>query len=318
MEADIQGISRQGKKAILISVFGVIVPLVAGFILGQTLNIGDQGIIQSIFIGIIIADTAVAITVETLKEMGKLNTPVGEVLLGAAVIDDLIGVLLLALLSSLKSGTGSMPLISLGSSLLKIMMFIIVAYFIWIVLSKTLSKWFSETKRGRKRYAVVSLVVCFLLSFFADFYFGVPDVVGAFVAGLIFSGNTQNEYIQSNVNSISFLFFGPVFFASMGLKADIVNIDGVSIIFTIILTALAIITKVVGCWIGAKLAKFTHKESIRIAYGMVSPGEFALVMANKGISIGVASPVLLPPIIIMVIITTVLSPIMLKYSYKGE
>lgn len=317
METNIKSISKNGKSAIVIAFCGVILPLIVGTLLGQSFAIGNQGMIQSIFIGIILADTAVAITIETLREMGKLNTKVGDILLGAAVIDDIIGIVLLALVSGLKGGSENPPeqqLWVVG----KILLFFIFSFIIWKLLSKWMNSWCSETENGLKRYAVAALALCLMLSFSAEYFFGVPNVIGAFLAGLIFSDNSKNSYIMERSDTMSFMFFGPVFFASMGLKANLSAMDATAIGFTIMLTIAAIVTKMLGCGFGAKLSKFSNRESLQVACGMVSPGEFALVIASKGIAMGVASPELLPPIIIMVILTTIAAPILLKLSFRNS
>jgi len=317
LETNVKSIMKNGKSAIIVALSGVVVPVIAGILLGQSFAIGDQGFIQSIFIGIILADTAVAITIETLREMGKLNTKVGDILLGAAVIDDFVGIILLTVVSGIKGGAAK----SQGQELWvigKILLFLVFGWIVWKLLSKWLNKWCSETENGLKRYAVLALALCLMLSFAAEYYFEVPNVIGAFLAGLIFSDNSKKIYIMERSDTISFMFFGPVFFAAMGLKTDLAAMDADAVWFAVILTVVAIVTKMVGCGIGAKLTGFRNRESFQIACGMVSPGEFALVIASKGIAMGVASTALLPPIIIMVIVTTVIAPILLKYSFRNH
>ncbi len=315
METDIRGLKRAGKPSIVIASLGVITPLVGGGLLGYLYGPTSGNLMQSIFIGIILSATSVSITIETLREMGKLGTRVSDSLLGAAIIDDIIGIVLLAFVSSM-SGSPEANNEPIYMVFLKIFMFFVVAGISWILFSKLFDKWFSKTEKGMRRYSVSAMALCLILSYVAERYFGVANIIGAFLAGLIFSSNTKNSYIFEHCETLSYMFFAPVFFASMGLKVELSTMDSAMIWFTIILTIIAIATKFIGCGLGAKLCKFSNKESIEVGCGMISRGEVALIVASKGVAMGVASQSLLPAIIIAVIATTLLTPIFLEFAFK--
>ncbi|NLK98311.1 cation:proton antiporter [Defluviitalea saccharophila] len=307
LETDLKELRKSGKASLIIAIIGVIVPLLGGALVSFIFN---KNILQDIFIGVILTATSVSITVETLQEMGKLKTESGTAILGAAVIDDILGIIALTLVTS--TATPNAPNIFIV--LLKILGFFAVCIVAGL-LFYYLFQWLSQHEGKKRRIPIFSLAFCLVLSYLAE-EFGVADITGAYIAGLILCNTLQAHYIGRRVEIISYMFLSPIFFASIGIKTSIMGMDGRIILFTVLIVAVAILTKIVGCGLGAKLCGYTSKESYRIGVGMISRGEVALIVANKGAAVGLMQEAFFAPIIIMVIITTLVTPIWLKFAYR--
>ena len=288
MGTDIQELKHSGKAGFLVALLGVIVPLVLGTGLAmfadRTGMIETSGFLEDVFIGTILTATSVSITVETLKEIGKLDTKVGNTILAAALIDDVLGLIALTIVSSLSGGQDSIALV-----LLKIVLFFVFSavvsflahkFFCWLM-----ALW---PGRERRRYPVLAFVLCLLMAYCAEEFFGVADITGAYVAGLVISCTPKSSYIQSKFEPLSFLLL------------------------------ISVATKIVGCGLGAKLCHFTGKESLQVGVGMVCRGEVALIVANRGLELGVLSGTLMAPVIITVVGGTILTPILLKLVFRHD
>lgn len=316
LETNLREMKKCGVASAIIASIGVIVPLAGGALLGHFSHVGGETLMENIFIGVVLTATSVSITVETLKEMGKLNTKVANTILGAALIDDVLGIVVLTVISSLSGSEAGGA--GIGMVLLKILLFFVVSFVVGIIFFKLFSVWFANSGKDLRRYVIVAFVFCLLFSFGAEEFFGVADITGAFIAGLILSGTKRSNYITARFETLSYTLLSPIFFASVGINASIGTMNASIIIFTVLLVVIAILSKVVGCGIAAKWCKFTNKESLQIGTGMVSRGEVALIVANKGQALGLVSTTLFTPIIIMVVLTTILSPILLKIAFKGD
>lgn len=319
LETDIQELKNTGKASFVIALIGVLVPLGGGFALAHFFNneaIAGPGaniFLQNIFIGIILTATSVSISVETLKEMGKLNTRAGNAILGAAIIDDILGIVALTVVTSLADSSVNIVVV-----LLKIVAFFIVSAgggFLFYVLFKKFQACYQKDMR---RFVILAFVFCLLLSYCAEQFFGVADITGAFIAGMVISNTEHSKYIAARFETLSYIFLSPIFFASIGLKVSLPDMTGSIILFSVLLVIVAILTKIVGCGFGAKMCKFTNHESIQIGAGMVSRGEVALIVATKGAALGLMSSVFFGPVIIMVVATTIVAPILLKLAFRND
>lgn len=314
LETSIQDLKKCGVASTIIATIGVIVPLIGGTLLGQFSSVGGDKLMENIFIGVVLTATSVSITVETLKEMGKLNTKVANTILGAAIIDDVLGIVILTIVSSIGGEGGE----NAGIVLLKVFLFFVVATVVGVIFFKLFSLWFDNSHKDLRRYVIVAFVFCLLLSYCAEEFFGVADITGAFVAGLVLSSTKESHYISARFETLSYLFLSPIFFASVGINATIGSMNSAIIIFTILLVIIAVLSKIIGCYLGARICRFNHREGIQIGAGMVSRGEVALIVANKGKAMGLVNDVLFAPIIIMVVITTIVAPILLKLAFKDK
>ena len=306
LETDLKELKKCGKASLVIAIFGVVVPLIGGALVSLIFN---QNWMENIFIGVILTATSVSITVETLQEMGKLKTESGTAILGAAIIDDILGIIILTIITS----TANPDSPALSIVLLKIVLFFILAIIVGII-SYYFFQWLGKQDEKQRRVPIISLAFCLILSFVAE-EFGVADITGAYIAGLILCNTSKSEYIARRIEIIAYMLLSPIFFASIGIKTSIAGMDARIILFTVLLVVVAILSKVIGCGLGAKACKYTNKDSYRIGVGMISRGEVALIVANKGMAVGLMPQVFFAPVIIMVIITTLITPIWLKMAY---
>lgn len=173
----------------------------------------------------------------------------------------------------------------------------------------------SSAAWDRKRFAIISLAFCYFYSYIAEAVFGVANITGAFIAGLIISNTIRATYVSSRCEVLSYMLLSPIFFAGIGLKVSMSALNINTVILSVIILVVAVATKVVGCGLGAKLCGYTKGESLRIGVGMISRGEVALIVANKGIATGLMNTIFLVPLVIMVVGTTVITPILLRLVY---
>lgn len=311
LETDIEELKKSGFSSFIIALFGVLVPLILGVIVALFFN---KDILENLFIGVLLTATSVSITVETLQEMGKLKSKAGTAILGAAIIDDILGIILLSIITSVGN-SGTFSISTIISILVKIIIFFVIAGISGFVVYKFFKWMESGSDHNRRRVPVLAFAFCLLLSFVAEL-FGIADITGAYIAGIILCNLPKNRYILSKVEVLSYMLITPIFFASIGLKTDIRGMTSSLVIFTVVLTITAILSKIIGCGIGAKIMKYSNKEVLQIGIGMISRGEVALIMANKGMEMGIMSNALFAPIVIMVVVTTLLTPILLKLVFN--
>lgn len=319
METDITELKKSGKASFVIALIGVVVPLLGGYLVAYAFNrpgmiISDAAgsiFLQNIFIGIVLTATSVSITVETLKELGKLKTRSGNAILGAAIIDDILGIIGLTVITSMADSSVSIVMV-----LLKMLAFFVFAAVVGVLFYHFYIKWSGRSVKGMHRHAIIAFVFCLLLSYVAEAGFGVADITGAFIAGLIISCTQKSQYLTSKFDVLSYLYLSPIFFASIGLKVKLPEMNGTIVAFAAVLVLVAILTKIVGCGLGAKLCHYQNYQCMRIGVGMISRGEVALIVASKGEALGLMGTAFLGPVIVVVVITTIITPILLKMVFK--
>lgn len=315
LETDLSELKKNGVASFVTALIGVIVPLIGGF-LGYAFffhtDFSDYDeVLKAVFVGVVLTATSVSITVETLREMGKLKGKVGTTILGAAVIDDIIGIIVLTIVTSLKDTS-----VSSITVVLKIVLYFVFIAVLIFVLTKL--KVFVEEQDEKRRTAIICVALCFILSYISEEYFGIADITGAYFAGLMLCTMKVGPYVARRCEIPSYLIFSPVFFASVGLKVTLGGMDASIWIFAIILLVIAILSKVVGCGLGAKICGCTGKEAFQVGIGMISRGEVALIVAQKGYASGMLDDVLFAPIVLVVIVTTLITPILLKLVMKDN
>ena len=321
LETDIQELKRTGKASFIIAFLGVLVPLAGGFGIAWIFN--RPGMIEStatasimlqnIFIGVILTATSVSITVETLKEMGKLNTKAGNAILGAAIIDDILGIIALTIITSLADSS-----VNVWMVFAKILGFFVFVGVGGYLIHTLFQKWVKGYERDLRRFVIIAFVICLIFSYCAEKFFGVADITGAFFAGLIITNTTHTNYIERRFGILSYILLSPVFFASIGIQVELPKMDAMILLFAVLLVIVAVLTKVVGCGLGAKLCHYSNQDALRIGMGMVSRGEVALIVASKGNAVGLMAPSLLGPVVVVVVITTIISPVLLKMTFHSK
>ena len=315
LETDVQELKKTGLASFIIALLGVIVPLIGGYFVATIYNpvTDQQTMLQNIFVGVVLTATSVSITVETLKELGKLSTKTGNAILGAALIDDVLGIIALTVISSFAGSD-----VSLWVILLKILGFFIFCEVVAFLFIKFVNPWINKYKKDLRRFVILAFAFCLLMSFSAEYFFGVSDITGAFVAGLILSNNKKTSYMLNRFDTVSYVLLSPVFFASVGLKVTFSNMSATVVVLTVLLLVVAILSKMIGCGLGAKICKYTNLQSVKIGIGMISRGEVALIVATKGMSMGLMKDEFFAPLVLVVVATTIVTPILLKLAYKYQ
>lgn len=316
LETDLKELIKTGPVAFLIACAGVFVPLVGGTLLYMgfygTAPWGSEKFYMAVFIGVIMTATSVSITVESLREMGRLKGKVGTTILSAAIIDDVIGIIVLTFVVGFKSPE-SKPGTVVISTVLFFAMALVVGYILYRIF-----KGFDERYPHTRRIPIISLALCFFFAYAAEQFFGIADITGAYVAGIVLCSMRDSSYIEQKMEVSSYMIFGPVFFASIGLKTNIDSIDGTILLFSLCFVVVALITKIVGCGLMAKLCRFRFQDSLKIGVGMMTRGEVALIVAQKGLSVGLLTPVYFTSVILLIIVSSISTPIILKLLYAKD
>ena len=316
LETDIKELLRTGPIALLIACAGVFVPLICGTLLYMgfygAAPWGSEEFYKAVFIGTILTATSVSITVESLREMGRLKGKVGTTILSAAIIDDVIGIIVLTVVVGFKSPDSNPGKVVINTLLFFVLA--VVAGFLFYFLFRKFDTLYPHTRR----IPILGLAFCFAMSYIAERYFGIADITGAYVAGIVLCSLRDSGYIAQKMDTNSYMLFGPVFFASIGLKTNIDNLDGSILLFAAAFVAVGLIAKIIGCGLAARLCKFKNKDALKIGVGMMTRGEVALIVAQKGLSVGLITPVYFTAVILLIIVSSILTPIILKVLYAGE
>lgn len=309
---DLKELIKTGFVSFIVAVAGVVVSIVGGAAVYLAFGFGEPGtqMLEAVFIGTILAATSVSITVQALKEMGHLKGKVATTILSAAIIDDVIGIVLLTIVIGFKD-----PSVEPASVCINIVLFFILAFIVGFALY-FLFKWLDKRWPHSRRIPIFGLVLCFACAYCADKFFGIADITGAYVAGIILCNIKDSNYIERKMDVSSYMIFGPVFFASIGLQTSFDNFDLSMLWFSITLVAVALLTKVIGCGGTARLCRFNTPDSLKIGIGMMNRGEVGLIVAKKGLDMGIISAEFFTPIIILIIVSSLVTPILLKLVYS--
>lgn len=309
---DLKELIKTGFVALMVAIAGVVVSIIGGAAVYLAFGFGepDSRMLQAIFIGTILAATSVSITVQALKEMGQLKGKVATTILSAAIIDDVIGIILLTVVIGFKD-----PSIEPAQVGINIVLFFVFAFIVGFALY-FLFKWLDKHWPHSRRIPIFGLVLCFACAYCADKYFGIADITGAYVAGIILCNIKDSHYIERKMDVSSYMIFGPIFFASIGLQTSFDNFDLSMLWFSIALVAVALLTKVIGCGGTARLCRFNTPDSLKIGIGMMNRGEVGLIVAKKGLDMGIISAEFFTPIIILIIVSSLVTPILLKLIYS--
>ncbi len=314
LETNLQELKKSGFISFIIACVGVFVPLVCGALLYMGVygfaEVGSEHFFKAVFIGSIMTATSVGITVEVLKELGFLNGRVGQTILSAAIIDDVIGIIVLTFVLGFKDPSNK-PVEVLIQVVLFLVLSLIVGYVTYRVF-KIIDDRYPHTRR----IPIIALSLCFILAYVAEKFFGIADITGAYIAGIILCNVRDADYIDRKVNVNGYMFFAPIFFVGIGLKTDFSSIDSSMILFSVGFVLTAMLSKLVGCGLAAKCFKFKNIECLKIGAGMMTRGEVALIITSKGLALGVIDPSYFTAVILLIITSSIVTPILLKYLYS--
>lgn len=316
LETDLKELVKTGPIAFLIACAGVFIPLVMGAALYMgfygTSPWGSENFYKAVFMGTIMTATSVSITVAALQELGKLKSKVGTAIVSAAIIDDVIGIIVLTFVIGFKS-----PDSNPGMVIIKTIAFFIMAIvggFIVFKIFLVLDNRYPHTRR----IPIASLAFCFLLSYLAEKVFGIADITGAYVAGIVLCNLSDNSYIERKVDVSSYMIFGPIFFAGIGLKTTFSAMNSTMIAFCICFVIVALLAKVLGCGLMSKLCRYNFSDSLKIGVGMMTRGEVALIVAQKGMAAGLLTADYFTAVILLILVSSFMTPIILKFLYTRD
>lgn len=314
LETNLQELKKSGFAALIIACVGVFVPLVGGSLLYMGIygfaSFGTDEFFKGVFIGSIMTATSVGITVEVLKEMGYLKSRVGQTILSAAIIDDIIGIIVLTFVLGFKDPDSNALLVS-G----KIVLFLILSVIVGFIFYK-LFKYYDDKHVHTRRIPIIAISLCFAMAYVAERYFGIADITGAYIAGIILCNVRDAEYIDRKVNVNGYMFFAPMFFVGIGLKTDFSNVDTSMILFSAGFVIVALLTKIIGCGLISKCFKYSWADSLKIGIGMMTRGEVALIITNKGLGLGIIDSSYFTAVILLIIISSIVTPLLLKYLFS--
>ena len=307
---------RTGWKALLIACAGVFVPLAGGYLLyclyyGFAPS-GSSQFYSALFTGVIMTATSVSITVASLQELGFLKSETGTTIMSAAIIDDVIGIIVLTFVVGMKDPTSDPTAVIASTALF----FAAAIVFGWLIyhLFLYLDKRWPHTRR----IPILGFVVTFSMAYIAEKYFGIADITGAYVAGIVLCSIKDSDYIARKVDISSYMLFAPVFFASIGLKTSIDDMTPALLLFCLLFVIVALVTKIIGCGAMSKILGYSTNDALKIGVGMMTRGEVALIVAQKGLAVGMIQAKYFTAVILLILVSSVVTPILLKLLYAKK
>lgn len=313
LETNLKEMKKTGVAAFLVACCGVFVPLVGGTVLYSCFYgwgaVGSEHFLKAVFIGCIMTATSVSITVEALRELGHLTGRVGTTIMSGAIIDDVIGIIVLTFVIAFRDPEVK-PLNIVGQTALFFLFALIVGVVFYHIFQKV-----DQRYPHTRRIPIAGLALCLSMAYIAERYFGIADITGAFVAGIILCNIRDSKYIAEKMDINSYMLFGPIFFASIGLKTDISDLKVSILVFAAAFIVVALITKIIGCGLIARICGFPWADSLKIGVGMMTRGEVALIVSQKGLAVGLMSPVYFTAVILLIIVSSIATPIVLEVLY---
>lgn len=307
METSIKKFIANSNKYVIIATIGVIVPLILGTICSL---IYVQDLQTNLFFGAVITATSVSITVETLIEMKKIKSSVGLAILGAGVVDDIIGILFLTIIMN----AGNLHIETFAIIILKVLLFFGMSIILGLLFFKVFEK-IEEKDTKTEQMPTYSISFALILAYIAEIL-GVSGIIGAYIAGLVIGNTEKGRKVSRKLDLVVHMVFSPIFFASVGLNLTTLSFSISVWVFIIIFTAITIISKIIGNGLGAKICGYPKDKAIQIGIGMATRGEVALIIANEAKKINLINEEIFSIVIITVMLVTLITPILLHYSFN--
>lgn len=310
LETDIEEFKKVGVGATVSAVGGIVLPMLIGAM--YALQSGYKPLI-ALFIGTVLTATSVSISAQTLRELGKLQSPVGMTILGAAVIDDVLGIVVLTLVLGLAGAGGGFAAVAIVIA--KMIAFFVFSLTLGKIIVRPLLRWASDLP-VTESLAAAALIFGLVMAFLSE-ESGVANITGSYIAGLLIGMTDYKKKVTRQMETVGFTFLVPVFFVSIGLVAQVKSIGG-NWVFVLVITLIAVLTKVVGCGLGAKATGFDFRDSLSIGAGMISRGEIALIIASIGLTRNLIEQPLYTAMVTMVLVSTIVTPPLLKLTLKKD
>src|SRR5437773_3758932 len=308
METDMKQMRQVGVASLVSASMGVVLPFIVGtvfaYALGYTLPV-------SLFLGTLLTATSVSISAQTLKDLGKLRTKEGTTILGAAVIDDILGLVVLSLILAFMLGQNP------AWAIIKMLGYFLIAYLLGHFGFPLLSRWLPRLLALEARVGLI-LALVLLYAWSAASLGNVATITGAYIAGMLVGRTEMREWVHDGASKLGYSFFIPIFFVYIGIEADFHSVLHIPLLFLLSLLGIAIATKILGCGSGALLCRFRPQEALTVGVGMVSRGEVALITATIGLQAGLITPSLFSVVILIALVTTLVTPLLLKLVYLAR
>lgn len=319
LSTNLKSLIKSGIKSTIIACMGVFVPLIMGTVMAFCFfgfnGFGTPEFFKCMFVGTILTATSVSISVAVLKEFGKIKTDVGQTIISSAIIDDVIGIIVLTIVLGVSSGNGGYIEI-----ILKTLAFFACALVVGFIVYK-LFKWYDKRHPRSHRIPIYALGVALIFAYCAEKFFGIADITGAYIAGIVLCNLHDASYMESKIDINAYMLFSPVFFASIGLKTNLSGLTLDLLWFAIAFVIIGCISKIIGCGGISKALGFNWRESYQIGLGMMVRGEVALIVATKGLNHNLITPEYFSAVILLIIVSSMLVPILLKRAFgikKGD
>jgi Kef-type K+ transport system membrane component KefB len=310
LETDLAEMRRIGGVAFWAASGGVLLPLIAGSLTASLY--GFPLFWTGIFIGTILTATSVSISAQTLMELGALQSREGSTILGAAVIDDVLGIILLSVVVAFARVGGGVSAFEVGWIVVRMALFFAGAIALGRLFDP-LAAWAARLAVSQGLLAIV-LVIALLYAWAAEFVGGIAAITGSYLAGVLFAQTRVKSQIDAGIHPLTYSMLVPVFFISIGLVAD-GRVLGGQVAFTVVLVLVAIVTKAFGCGVSARLSGFDTTASVRVGVGMISRGEVGLIVAGYGLANGLIGIDVFSGAVIMVLATTMVTPPLLRLVF---
>lgn len=322
LETDLKQIKSVGAPAIAITCAGVIVPMALGFVVATLFNGGfgalnSQAVYTNLFYGTILTATSVSVSVATLRELGRLNTKVGATIVVAAILDDILGIVVLSFVLALQGGAAVQG--GAGPALLvaKLLLFFAVVALLAVAASKLFRK-LDEKYRHHRLIPIFSLALCFVVAYVSERYFGIADITGAYIVGLILSTNPDRQYIDRKSDILGYMLFVPLFFGNIGMTTRFSGINANMLFFGAAFVLAGMAGKVIGCGSAALMCGYGARDSFKVGVGMMARAEVALVVTQKGVEHGIIDSAVMPFAVILIMVTSFVTPVLLHSAYRRE
>ncbi|MCH8094280.1 MAG: cation:proton antiporter [Chloroflexi bacterium] len=313
LDVDLRSMTKAGRPVMLAGVLGVLAPVGLGYAAALSFGFDQQ---QSLAIGLVLAATSVSISAQTMMELGVLRTRVGVALLGAAVVDDVLVILFLSLFIALIGGGGG-GVSALLWVTVKMVGFLGLAAWLGARLIPRLGSWVEQLPISEGVLAL-AMVVTLLYAWASEAIGGMAAITGAFLAGLLFARTSLRQHLEGGMHSLAFSWLVPIFFVSIGLQVNARALGLGGLPFALVIVLVAVVSKVIGSGIGARLGGFPKGEALRLGVGMVSRGEVGLIVASVALDAGLIGDGIFASVVLMVVATTLLTPIMLRALYPKD
>ena len=311
LEVDLDTMFQTGRPAVLAGLLGVVTPVLLGALVMLPFGFGLQ---ESLAVGLVLAATSVSISAQTLIELGVLRSRVGMALLGAAVVDDILAILLLSLFMALATGTGG-GIGAIAWVLVRMAAFLGLATALGMLLIPRLANLVRRLPISEGTMAL-ALVVTLLYAWTAEAWGGVAGITGAFLAGLIFARTPVRRAIEEGMHTLAYSWLVPIFLVSIGLSVDARGLSWNDVILALAIIAVAIVSKILGAGLGARWGGFPNRQALQLGAGMVSRGEVGLIVATAEVDAGLLNDQIFTSVVLMVLATTLVAPVLLRALYS--